>query len=93
MNPDFLALTFYAGNYSDALDKNYSVEIQDTYHRLDNELARILDAIDGAVGLENALIFIVSTGYFVEHEVIPEGMVTSGGIFYPERSQALLNMI
>jgi hypothetical protein len=30
MNPDFLALTFYAGNYDKALDKNYSVEIQDT---------------------------------------------------------------
>src|SRR5690606_13182675 len=24
MNPDFLALTFYAGNYEKALDKNYS---------------------------------------------------------------------
>ncbi len=92
MNPDFLALTFYAGNFSEALDKNYSVEIQDTYHRLDGEIARLLDAIDAAVGLENALIFVVSTGYFLEHEVIPEGMVTSGGIFYPDRSQALLNM-
>ena len=92
MNPDCLALTFYAGNYSEALDKNYSVEIQDTYHRLDKELARLLDAIDASVGLENTLIFVVSTGYFIEYEVIPEGMVTSGGIFYPDRSQALLNM-
>ncbi|HLW06232.1 MAG TPA: alkaline phosphatase family protein, partial [Marinilabiliaceae bacterium] len=92
MNPDFLAVTFYAGNFSDALDKNYSVEIQDTYHRLDNELARLLDAIDASVGLQNTLIFIVSTGYFKEQEIIPEGMVTSGGIFYPDRSQALLNM-
>ena len=92
MNPDFLAVTFYAGNFSEALDKNYSVEIQDTYHRLDNELARLLDVIDASVGLENTLIFVVSTGYFVEHEVIPEGVVTSGGIFYPDRSQALLNM-
>jgi hypothetical protein len=92
MNPDFLAVTFYAGNFSEALDKNYSVEIQDTYHRLDNELARLLDVIDASVGLENTLIFVVSTGYFVEYEVIPEGVVTSGGVFYPDRSQALLNM-
>ncbi len=92
INPDFLAVTFYAGNFSEALDKNYSVEIQDTYHRLDHELARLLDAIDASVGLQNTLIFIVSTGYFKEQEIIPEGMVTSGGIFYPDRSQALLNM-
>ncbi len=92
MNPDFLAVTFYAGNYSESLDKNYSVEIQDTYYRLDHEIGRLLDAIDAAVGLKNALIFVVSTGYFNEIEIIPDGMVTSGGDFYPDRSQALLNM-
>ncbi|MGI6073932.1 MAG: alkaline phosphatase family protein [Fermentimonas sp.] len=92
MNPDFLAVTFYAGNFPDALDKNYSVEIQDIYHRLDIELGRLLDAVDKAVGLDNALIFVASTGYFQEYEIIPEGVVTSGGKFYPERSQALLNM-
>ncbi|MDY9918901.1 Type I phosphodiesterase / nucleotide pyrophosphatase [Proteiniphilum saccharofermentans] len=92
MNPDFLALTFYAGNYEKALDKNYSVEIQDTYYRLDQELGRLLDAIDASVGLKNTLIFVVSTGYFDEQETLPDGMVTSGGDFYPERSQALLNM-
>ncbi len=92
MNPDFLAVTFYAGNFSEALDKNYSVEIQDTYYRLDQELGRLLDAIDKAVGLNNALIFVAPTGYYEEQEIIPEGMVTSGGTFYPDRSQALLNM-
>jgi hypothetical protein len=92
VNPDFLALTFYAGGFSEALDKNYSLEIQDTYYRLDLELARLLDAIERAVGIENCLIFVASTGYFNEQEVIPEGMTTSGGEFFPERSQALLNM-
>lgn len=91
-NPDFLALTFYAGGFSQALNKNYSIEIQDTYYRLDLELARLLDAIEHYVGLDNCLIFITSTGYFKEEEVIPEGMTTSGGEFFPERSQALLNM-
>ncbi|OFX74928.1 MAG: hypothetical protein A2071_08615, partial [Bacteroidetes bacterium GWC1_47_7] len=92
MNPDYLALTFYAGNFEKALDQNYSVEIQDTYHRLDQELGRLLDAIEATVGIRNALIFVVSTGYFVEQELLPDGMVTAGGDFYPERSQALLNM-
>ncbi len=92
MNPDYLALTFYAGNFEKALDQNYSVEIQDTYHRLDQELGRLLDAIEATVGIRNALIFVVSTGYFVEQELLPDGMLTAGGDFYPDRSQALLNM-
>lgn len=92
MNPDYLALTFYAGNYEKALDKNYSVEIQDIYYRLDQEIERLLDAIDASVGLKNTLIFVAPSGYFNEQEIIPEGVVTSGGDFYPDRSQALLNM-
>ncbi len=92
VNPDLLAVTFYAGSFPNALDKNYSIEIQDTYYRLDQELERLLDALEAEVGLKNCLIFVASTGYFNEQEVIPEGMVTSGGDFYPDRSQALLNM-
>ncbi len=92
VNPDYMAVTFYAGGFSKALDKNYSIEIQDTYYRLDQELARLLDVLDSTVGLNNCLIFVASTGYFHEQEVIPEGMMTSGGDFFPERSQALLNM-
>lgn len=91
-NPDFLALTLYAGNFEKALDKNYSLEIQDTYYRLDQDIAKLLDAVDAAVGLQNALIFVVSTGYYNEQEVLPSGMVTSGGDFFPDRTIALLNM-
>ncbi len=91
-NPDFLALTFYAGTYENSLDKNYSIEIQDTYRRLDNDIAELLDLIDENVGFENALIFVVSTGYFNEQEIFPEGYISSGGDFYPERSASLLNM-
>lgn len=91
-NPDFMAVTFYAGHYPDALDKNYSVEIQDTYYRLDREIGRLLDAVEASVGLSNAFIFVVSTGYINEQEILPDEMVTSGGVFHPDRSQALLNM-
>lgn len=90
--PDFLALTFYAGNYENALDKNYSIEIQDTYYKLDQELAALLETIDKSVGLKNTLLFVVSSGYFNEHEVHPEGLTFAGGDFRPDRCQALLNM-
>ncbi|NLZ95393.1 MAG: alkaline phosphatase family protein, partial [Bacteroidales bacterium] len=90
--PDFLTLNFYAGNFDNALDKNYSIEIQDTYQRLDNDIAQIIDAVDEAVGLQNALIFVVSTGYFDEQEVYPTEARFSGGDFKPDRCEALLNM-
>lgn len=91
-NPDFIALTFYAGNFEDALDKNYSIEIQDIYYKLDQEIAQLLETIENTVGLENTLIFVASTGYFNELEIYPESMTLSGGEFRPDRSQALLNM-
>lgn len=90
--PDFLALNFYAGNFDNALDKNYSIEIQDTYQRLDEDIALIIDAVDKAVGLQNALIFVVSTGYFNEQEVYPKDARLPGGDFRPDRCEALLNM-
>ncbi|MDD4246170.1 MAG: alkaline phosphatase family protein [Dysgonamonadaceae bacterium] len=90
--PDFLALTFYAGNFENALDKNYSLEIQDIYSRLDLDIAQLIDAVDKAVGLQNALIFVVSTGYFNEQEVYPKDARFSGGDFRPDRCEALLNM-
>jgi predicted AlkP superfamily pyrophosphatase or phosphodiesterase len=90
--PDFLGLNFYAGNYDDALDKNYSIEIQDTYQRLDEDIAQIIDAVDKAVGLQNAFIFVVSTGYFNEQEVYPTDARLPGGDFKPDRCEALLNM-
>lgn len=92
LNPDFLALTLYAGNYENALDKNYSVEIQDIYYQLDKQLADFIDTIDKSVGLNNTLILVVSTGYFNEQEIIPADMTTSAGNFYPDRSVSLLNM-
>ena len=90
--PDFLALTFYAGYFENARDKNYFIEIQDTYYRLDDELAQLLETIEKTVGLKNTLIFVVSTGYYNEQEVYPKDLTLPGGEFRPDRSQALLNM-
>ena len=90
--PDFLALTFYAGNFDNALDKNYSIEIQDIYHRLDQDIAQLIDAVDKAVGIQNALFFVVSSGFYNEQEVYPKDARLSGGDFRPDRCEALLNM-
>jgi len=91
ISPDFISLTFYAGNYGTTPD--YSIEIQDTYARLDREIEQILDEVEKTVGLKNALIFVTSTGYYNPNESdktnntnIPERK------FYVNRCEALLNM-
>ncbi len=89
--PDFLSLTFYAGNYINA--EEYSTEIQDTYARLDRDIEKLLDDVDKTVGLKNTFIFITSTGYYNSFETASsENVKVPGGTFYINRCEALLNM-
>lgn len=94
ISPDFLSLTFYAGNYGDASD--YSVEIQDIYTRLDREIENLLNEVERTVGLRNTLIFLTSTGYYnyADSEYQTDG--TTNNIperkFHINRCEALLNM-
>lgn len=91
-HPDFLALTYYAGNFSASTDSEYSNEIQDTYARLDREIATLLDQAEKTVGIQNTLIFITSTGYYNSNTVNADNSQASTGIFYTNRCEALLNM-
>lgn len=61
---DFLAVCYYAGDFhADNAISTTTTELQDTYKRLDDELAALLKRIDQLVGLDKTLIFITSTGY------------------------------
>ena len=90
--PDFLSVTFHAGAFKNKAQNDNSLEIQDTYLRLDKQLELLLNTIDSKVGLKNALIFLASTGYYEENEYIPERLNVPDGDFYPNRATALLNM-
>lgn len=94
-SPDFLSLTFYAGNYKDVSD--YSYEIQDTYARLDRDIEALLNEVEKSVGLNNVFIFITSTGYYNSKESIEksddkQNPNTPEKKFYVNRCEALLNM-
>lgn len=90
ISPDFLSLTFYAGNYPKA--EEYSTEIQDTYARLDRDIEKLLDDVDKTVGLKNTLIFVTSTGYYDSTDIISDNVRVPSGTFYVNRCEALLNM-
>ena len=90
--PDFLAITYYAGNYkfSNRYD-DFGWEIQDIYYRLDKEIERLLDLVDKKVGLKNVLLILSSNGYYDSIAKLPEGLKPPGE-FYPNRCTSLLNM-
>ena len=67
-------------------------EMQDTYVRLDNSIAELLELIDRKVGLNNTLFFITSTGYADADPVDPPQYKIPGGEFHIERCSALLNL-
>lgn len=92
-NPDFLSLTFYAGNFPGVSD--YSYEIQDVYVRLDKEIEKLLDEVEKTVGLKNTLIFVTSTGYYASFDINSSESENSNipvRKFYINRCEALLNM-
>ena len=90
--PDFLSLTFYAGAFKNKERNNHVVEMQDLYLRLDKQLEQLFNRIDASVGMKNALIFVASTGYYVEDEQTPEKLNIPTGSFFVNRATALLNM-
>ncbi len=90
--PDFLALGYYAGNYDHRAPVELSMEMQDTYVRLDQSIADLLDLIDRKVGLENTLVFITSTGYADTDPADPSRYRIPSGEFRLDRCAALLNL-
>ena len=90
--PDLLSLTYYAGNYDRKTSKECAMELIDTYVRLDQSVASLLELIEKRVGLHNVIFFITSTGY-VDNDGPDQGLYRiPGGEFHMKRCAALLNM-
>lgn len=91
-NPDWLMLTYYAGDYKTGTNRDpFGYEIQDIYYRLDKELENLFDIIDRKVGMRHTLVVLTSTGYYDSNPPLP-GEYKPYGSFYPNRCTALLNM-
>ncbi|MDP4277524.1 MAG: alkaline phosphatase family protein [Bacteroidota bacterium] len=90
--PDYLILNLNASGYLENSKKMSAVETQDIYFRLDQEIGKVIDAVDRQVGLENALIYIVGTGAPKNPATDAASTATYGGDFYPDRCTSLLNL-
>ena len=89
---DYLAVTFYAGNYEHKPVSESPMEMQDTYLRLDRALAKLIEGIENKVGKNRILIVLTSTGYSDEETADLSKFRIPGGTFYMNRTAGLLNM-
>ncbi len=86
---DMLQLTFYAGTYQHEKTSVYASELQDAYLRLDETMESLLQCIDKAVGLQNAVVYLMGTGQ--TDETADDVPTLPAGEFNANRCTALLN--
>ncbi len=79
--PDFLSISFSATDYIGHRWGPRSVEIQDTYLRLDKEIAHLIDFLENEIGKENVLIFLTSDHGVADHPQYLIDNKVNGGIF------------
>lgn len=90
--PDYLAVTYYAGNYLGAPMDDRPIEVQDIYSKLDGNISKLLGELDKRVGLKNVLVCLSSTGYVVEGETDDSVYKIPSGLVHIDRVAALLDV-
>lgn len=89
---DILYVTYYAGKFDHRPLSECQMELQDTYLRLDSEIARLIDNIQQKIGAGNVLFVMTSTGYGEEENNDYKQYNIPTGTFYVNRATNLLNM-
>ena len=87
---DLLSLTYYAG--ASATQTKSQSELQETYYKLDKDLAKLISGIESSVGKQNVLFVVTSTGYFTEDFSLYDQYRVPTGTFYINRTANLLNI-
>ena len=89
--PDLLTLTFTSMDYENSSFGPASVEMEDTYLRLDQDIALLLDFIDKTVGKGNSLVVLTSScSSTYPADYLKEEFRMPVGTFSPESAIALL---
>lgn len=89
---DMLNLAYTLAPYRYTKESDTRVELQDSYIKLDRDLARLMREIDSTVGLDKTLLLITSTGYFNDNSVDDAKYNIPSGEFNAKRTISLLNV-
>lgn len=88
---DMLCVGYSLAPFKYVKDGDFRLELMDAYLRLDRDIARLLSAVEKAVGQGNALVFVVSTGYYDDATIDDEKYRIPSGTFSVKRAISLLN--
>ncbi len=88
---DMLNIGYTVAPFKHSVDSDMRLELQDSYLRLDGQLERLMKVINESVGLDNTLIFLVSTGYFDDSAQEDARYRIPTGTFSMKRAVSLLN--
>ncbi len=89
--PDLLNITFSTLDFANKWFEPQSIEIQDLYLRLDQDIANLLNYLDSVLGKDNYLIYLTAPSTSENGvKVLKEQFNFSAGEFFPESSMALL---
>ncbi|MBV5312121.1 MAG: alkaline phosphatase family protein [Prolixibacteraceae bacterium] len=89
--PDLLTATFTSMDYENSSFGPASIEMEDTYLRLDQDIALLLDFLDKSIGKGNSLVVLTSTCSSVYPvDYLKEEFNMPVGTFSPESAIALL---
>ena len=88
---DMLNIAYTLQPYKFSESNDYRLELEDSYVRLDRQLARLFDAINKYVGLNNTFIYITSTGYYDDSAQEDLQFRIPTGVFSVKRGLSLLN--
>lgn len=88
---DMLNIGYTAAPFKSVRDGDFRLELEDSYVRLDGQLARLFEAIDKYVGLDNTFVYLTSTGYYDDAVVDDPKYRIPTGEFSVKRALSLLN--
>ncbi len=87
---DVLTINFSINKYISNAFSSRSLEMEDTYLRLDREIAHLIEFIDEHIGKQNALIFLTAENITYEHPEYLKDNNIPGGFFSPVKAMVLL---
>ena len=89
--PDFLNVTFSALDYASKWFTPSSVEVQESFVRIDKEIASLLQYLDKIMGKDNFLVVLTSASTTVYPvKVLKDDFNFDAGEFSPQSAMALL---
>jgi predicted AlkP superfamily pyrophosphatase or phosphodiesterase len=87
---DWINISFNATKYLSESFSTWSVEVQDMYLRLDQDIAHLLEFLDDQVGLENTLVYLTADHAIADDPAYLAGHRVPSGYFNSRANISLL---